>query len=130
MLLYSLISLSVARILARVHPAEPYHPVVLGFPFSARPFLQRSPPTRLGGPSAACSDPATDCAIRITFGCIALPSIALEASEPAQRGQVRATVLRGARLAREQFRRLLSQEHTRQTVFVAGMYAMILDRLL
>ena len=91
MLLYSLISLSVARILARVHPAEPYHPVVLGFPFSARPFLQRSPPTRLGGPSAACSDPATDCAIRITFGCIALPPGAggappVDRAELAQRG--------------------------------------------
>lgn len=138
MLLYSLISLSVARIFSRVHADEPYHPVVLGFPFSARPFLQRVPPPTAAADDLAhaplCSDPATDCAIRITFGCIALPALALDmtttATDPAQRALVRATVLRGARLAKAQFARLLSHEHTRRTVFVAGMYAMILDRLL
>ncbi|GAA5833902.1 hypothetical protein JCM9279_001656 [Rhodotorula babjevae] len=136
MLLYSLISLSVARIFNRVHTGKPYHPVVIGFPFSARPFLQRTPPPAAAADDPAheprCSDPATDCAIRITFGCIALPSLALDSAsvDPAQRALVRSTVLRGARLAKVQFARLLSQEHTRRTVFVAGMYAMILDRLL
>ena len=132
MLLYSLISLSVARIFSRVHADKPYHPIVLGFPFSARPFLQRNPDDLAHAP--LCSDPATDCAIRITFGCIALPALALDttrtATDPAQRALVRATVLRGARLAKAQFARLLSHGHTRRTVFVAGMYAMILDRLL
>ena len=142
MLLYSLISLTVARIFRRVHADKPYHPVVLGFPFSARPFLQRTPPPVDAAAAAddpahaprGSSDPATDCAIRITFGCIALPALALDmtttATDPAQRALVRATVLRGARLAKAQFARLLSHEHTRRTVFVAGMYAMILDRLL
>ncbi|GAA5944137.1 hypothetical protein JCM3775_001076 [Rhodotorula graminis] len=136
MLLYSLISLSVARIFRRVHADKPYHPVVLGFPFSARPFLQRTPPPGAAADDPAhaprgSSDPATDCAIRITFGCIAMPALALDApTDPAQRALVGATVLRGARLAKAQFARLLSQEHTRRTVFVAGMYTMILDRLL
>ncbi|GAA6052867.1 hypothetical protein JCM3770_004385 [Rhodotorula araucariae] len=127
MLLYSLISLSVSRIFARVHAREEYRPIVLGFPFSARPFLQRLPPF---GPPAACSDPASDCAIRITFGCIVLPSLALDAHDPAQAAHVRAAALSGARLAKAQFAANLAPVPMARTVFVAGMYAMILDRLL
>ncbi|BGP40436.1 hypothetical protein JCM10449v2_004398 [Rhodotorula kratochvilovae] len=127
MLLYSLISLSVARIFARVHANEPYHPIVLGFPFSARPFLQRVPPF---SPPTACSDPSSDCAIRITFGCIALPSLPFDPSDPAQAPHIRAAALRGARLAKTQFAANLAPEPKARTVFLAGMYAMILDRLL
>ncbi|BGO91741.1 hypothetical protein NBRC10512_006223 [Rhodotorula toruloides] len=127
MLLYSLISLSLANVLKLAHPDAPYHPIVLGFPFSARPFLLPRP---ADSPQRPCSDPSSDLAIRITFGSIHLPNLPLDPNKRPQAEEIRQAALRGARLAKEQFATRLAPNQTSRTVFLAGMYGLILDRLL
>ncbi|KAK4335170.1 hypothetical protein RTBOTA2_003931 [Rhodotorula toruloides] len=127
MLLYSLISLSLANVLKSAHPDAAYHPIVLGFPFSARPFLLPRP---ADSPQQPCSDPSSDLAIRITFGSIHLPNLPLDPTNRSQADEIRQAALRGARLAKEQFAKRLAPDQTSRTVFLAGMYGLILDRLL
>ncbi|BGP32439.1 hypothetical protein JCM10296v2_004220 [Rhodotorula toruloides] len=127
MLLYSLIALSLANVLKSAHPDAPYHPIVLGFPFSARPFLLSRP---ADSPQQPCSDPSADLAIRITFGSIHLPTLPLDPANRSKADEIRQAALRGARLAKEQFAKRLAPDQTSRTVFLAGMYGLILDRLL
>ncbi|GAA5959294.1 hypothetical protein JCM21900_003918 [Sporobolomyces salmonicolor] len=121
MLLYAILSMSLANAFAKIHPHEPYRPVLIGFPFSARPFLEP-----VATPS---SDPSSDCAIRITFGTIHLPNIPQDPTVE-NREAVRATALRGARLAKQQFTKRLAPERQSRSLFLASAYALILDRLL
>ncbi|GAA6000043.1 hypothetical protein JCM10207_006027 [Rhodosporidiobolus poonsookiae] len=126
MLLYSLISLSISCILATEHPTAPYQPVVIGFPFSLRPFLLSSPSPDT--PPRVVSSPATDLAIRITFGQIHLPNSPLDPSDPDAGPSIRAAALRGAKLAKEQFRQRLDPE--RRSLFIAEAYSLVLQRLM
>ncbi|GAA5865685.1 hypothetical protein JCM1840_003218 [Sporobolomyces johnsonii] len=121
MLLYSILSMSLANAFAKIHPHEPYHPILIGFPFSVRPFLEP-----VATPS---SDPSSDCAIRITFGTIHLPNIPQEPTVENLEA-VRATALRGARLAKQQFTSRLAPDRQSRSIFLASAYALILDRLL
>ncbi|BGP16576.1 hypothetical protein JCM10213v2_004578 [Rhodosporidiobolus nylandii] len=127
MLLYSLISLNISNIFASEHPTAPYHPVILGFPFSFRPFLSREPPI---SPSTPCSDPASDLSIRITFGQLHLPNLPLNPNDPSMESHIRAAALRGARFAKEQFVQRLAPEPERRSLFMAEAYSLVLQRLL
>lgn len=135
MLLYSLISLSLSNLLAAAHPDEPYHPVVIGFPFSVRPFLL---PIISSSPlPPPHSDPSSDLAIRITFSQIQLPFLPFPLPFPlsssanvdaAQR--VKAAALRGAKLAKQQFAQKLSAETRTRGLFHAEAHSLVLQRLL
>ncbi|GAA5981682.1 hypothetical protein JCM11641_004213 [Rhodosporidiobolus odoratus] len=126
MLLYSLISLSVSNIFATGHPTAPYHPIILGFPFSFRPFLSRE---AVSAPSVSSSDPASDLAIRITFGQIHLPNLPLDPQNPNDATKIRQTAFRGARLAKEQFARKLAPDARSRSLFMAEAYSLVLKRL-
>ncbi|GAA6060002.1 hypothetical protein JCM10212_001160 [Sporobolomyces blumeae] len=123
MLLYSMLSLSTANLLAALHPGEPYHPVLVGFPFSARRFLEHS--------SIPSSDPSSDVAIRITFGSIHLPSMPLDLDKDSvDREAVRRAAVRNARLAKRQFDRRLAPDPQSRTIFFANGWSLNMDRLL
>ncbi|BGP55581.1 hypothetical protein JCM8202v2_003186 [Rhodotorula sphaerocarpa] len=130
MLLYAMASLALAPILARTHQNEAYRPVVLGFPFSSRPFCDPDPDRHEPSRPAPYSDPLTDVALRITFGQIQLPHCPLDLDDPAQASRVRAQALRSARLAKAQFAHMLSAEPLRRSLFHAEAYGRILDRVL
>ncbi|GAA5904036.1 hypothetical protein JCM6882_003806 [Rhodosporidiobolus microsporus] len=133
MLLYSLISLSISRILAAEHPSAPYHPVIIGFPFSFRPFLLPSPPSAPPSSSGAApthSNPSSDLAIRITFWQIHLPSLPLDPNDPSAEKELRAAVMRGAKLAKRQFAERLAPEPEKRSAFIAEAYSLVLQRLL
>ncbi|GAA5877567.1 hypothetical protein JCM8547_007733 [Rhodosporidiobolus lusitaniae] len=133
MLLYSLISLSLSNLLSAAHPTEPYHPVIIGFPFSLRPFLLPSPASPIPASSPSLfSDPSTDLAIRITFSQIHLPSLPydLSSSDPLERRKIHAAALRGARLAKQQFAENLDPRPRERSRFLATGYALVVQRLL
>ncbi|GAA6012025.1 hypothetical protein JCM11491_000142 [Sporobolomyces phaffii] len=121
MLLYSMLSLATAKLFATCHPSEPYHPILVGFPFSARRFLERGP--------TPSSDPATDLAIRITFGSIHLPNVPLRLDD-GDSNTVRAAVVRSARLAKRQFDHRLAADELSRTLFLAVADGLNIDRLL
>ncbi|GAA5868087.1 hypothetical protein JCM3774_001015 [Rhodotorula dairenensis] len=129
MLLYAMSSMSLARILATSHSAEPYHPVVIGFPFSSRPFADRQP-AQHAGCLPSNSDPLVDVALRITFSQIHLPSIPLDPRNPENSTQIRWQALQSARLAKRQFVRMLEPEALARDLLHAEAYGRILDRVL
>ncbi|GAA5978122.1 hypothetical protein JCM5350_007403 [Sporobolomyces pararoseus] len=127
MLLYSLISIATANFYSSHHPPDPYHPILIGFPFSARPLLERR--RRRQTSSTTSSDPSSDLAIRLTFTSIALPNLPL----PINRTNVLAVkraVLRGARLAKSQLSKRLAVDRLNRTIFLSGIDAINTDRLL
>ncbi|GAA5925856.1 uncharacterized protein JCM15063_005143 [Sporobolomyces koalae] len=121
MLLYSMLALATTNLLTSLYPFEPYHPVLVGFPFSARRFLEYNPKT--------LSDPAADLAIRITFGSIHLPNLPL-ALDDADATTVCDAVMRNARLAKRQFDKRLAPDKLSRTIFLALADALNTDRLL
>ncbi|GAA5820524.1 hypothetical protein JCM11251_003028 [Rhodosporidiobolus azoricus] len=128
MLLYALISLSISRVLASTRPSEPYHPVIIGFPFSFRPLLLRHAASADGETDQ--SDPSSDLAIRITFSQIQLPNLPLNPADPSSAEAVRTAALRGARLAKKQFAERLAPDPYKRNVFMAEAYSLVLQRLL
>jgi hypothetical protein len=117
MLLYSILSTAVASILAQSHtPSTPYLPIVIGFPFSLRPFLSPSHPTT-----------SNDLAIRITFGSIHLPF-----SPPFRtldRKTLRSKVAQAGNLASKQFRRKLEAGVRERGQFLASGFIRISDQM-
>lgn len=117
MLLYSILSTAVSSILARSHtPSTPYLPIVIGFPFSLRPFLSSSHPST-----------SHDLAIRITFGSIHLPF-----SPPFQavdEKNLRSIVARGGKFSSTQFKRKLEQGVRNRGQFLASSFIRISDQL-
>jgi len=121
MLLYAMLATATANLFASLHPSDPYFPILVGFPFSARRFLEQ--------PSSPSSDPSSDLAIRITFGSIQLPNLPLDATL-ANSEKVRSTIARTARLAKKQFERRLAPDVISRTVFLANSDFLNVDRLL
>lgn len=115
MLLFSILSIALANILAEHHPEAPYTPIVLGFPHSNRPYLD---------PSSSLAT-TQDLAIRLNFGCIQLPSLP-QAEEKGNR--LRWTAVHGARLAKRQFTKRFDAKD--RSLYLAGAYFSILHRLL
>lgn len=114
MLLYSILSIVMANILSQQHPEAPYSPVVIGFPHSARPFLDSTSPGI-----------ANDLAIRLKFGYIQLPFV----PQPEVKGKrLSWSVLQGARLAKRQFTRRFSAEN--RSLFLAEAYFAMFHRIL
>ncbi|GAA6028411.1 hypothetical protein JCM8097_007018 [Rhodosporidiobolus ruineniae] len=131
MLLYSLISLALSNIFSTLHPSKPYHPIILGFPFSFRPFLlPHLPPAPTASSAVQHSDPSSDLAIRITFSQIHLPNLALDPADPEQKEHIKAAALRGARLAKKQFAERLAPEPATRSRFMAEAYSLVMQRLL
>lgn len=126
-------SMSLARILAAAHRCEPYHPIVLGFPFSSRPFCDRQPTPNVADETSLAigfSDPLVDVALRITFSQIHLPSVPLDPRASEDRRQIRWQALQSARLARRQFAQMLEPEPLTRDLLHAEAYGRILDRVL
>ena len=118
MLLYSCISLAVSDYLYRINEARRHSnplPIVIGFPCSCRPFLDPERP-----------ETATDLAIRITFGQIALPGEAVEIKPGSK--SLRFRLVQGARLAKRQF--VQRFDPSDRGFFLADTYMRTLDRLL
>lgn len=126
-----MISMALVRILAAAHPSKPYHPVVLGFPFSSRPFCDRQPTRYVADESLlGFSNPLVDVALRITFSQIHLPSVPLDPRASKDRRQIRWQALQSARLAKRQFARMLEPEQLTRDLLHAEAYGRILDRVL
>jgi len=121
MLLYAMLATSTANLFATLHRSHPYRPILVGFPFSARRFLEKA--------FSPSSDPSFDLAIRITFGSIHLPNLPLDANSESS-AIVRSAIARTARLAKKQFERKLAPDHTSRTVFLANSDFLNIDRLL
>ncbi|GAA5948095.1 hypothetical protein JCM3765_007107 [Sporobolomyces pararoseus] len=124
MLLYSMISIATANFYSSHHPPDPYHPILIGFPFSARPLLERQ-----SSNERSTTDPSSDLAIRLTFTSIALPNLPLTINQANTR-VVRQAVVRGARLAKSQLSKRLAVDNLNRTIFLAGIDAINTDRLL
>lgn len=126
-------SMALVRILAAAHPSEPYHPIVLGFPFSSRPFCDRQPTPHVADEAPLAighSDPLVDVALRITFSQIHLPSVPLDSRASEDRRRIRWQALQSARLAKRQLARMLEPEHLTRDLLHAEAYGRILDRVL
>ncbi|GAA5893662.1 uncharacterized protein JCM6883_003596 [Sporobolomyces salmoneus] len=121
MLLYSMIALATSNLFSSVHPSNPYHPILIGFPFSARPLLEKS--------THPSSDPSSDLAIRLTFTSIALPNFPLSL-EKANSARVQTAILRGARLAKSQLSERLANDKVNRTISLHGVDGINTDRLL
>lgn len=117
MLLYSILALAMSNIFSRTRAFATYQPIVLGFPFSLRPFLDPSLPLV-----------ANDLAIRITFAAIHLPN-SPQAITRENIDKLRWTVLQGARLAKRQFAKRLDPHPKQRGLLLSSSYFMILDRL-
>jgi hypothetical protein len=131
MLLYAMTSMALVRILAAAHPFEPYYPIVLGFPFSSRPFCDRQPDPHIADETLlGFSDPLVDVALRIAFSQIHLPSVPLDPRASGDRRQIRWQALQSARLAKRQFARMLEPEQLTRDLLHAEAYGRILDRVL
>lgn len=112
--MYAVVAMALSRIVERTRQGgtAAYQPIIIGFPFSLRPFLDVG------------SHPQTDAdaAIRITFGSITLP---FDACARGSAARVRRVVWRGARLATEQFKERFDPAH--RSSFLASAYLTNVD---
>lgn len=109
MLLYSIIGMAISD---QFSTLDPDSSVVIGFPFSLRPFL-------------ALSQPAVDLAIRITFSAIHFPATPSTSDVKL----LEQNVITHARLAKKQLARRLRKDSIARTQLLASSYLSNLNRM-